>query len=201
MDVIKLAASPGPTSFGHSRGLRRTVQPVLLALLGLVAGCSSQPAAPLLSDSPVYRNSAERFRFLVPEGWTQTASSALPTGDIQGEIFLVRYRIKSAELGANLQIICMADGPYRDLQQYHSGSSFRVNLWDVVEPRRMVDVNGVEAERMIYKALADKREMTKHVTSFRRNGRVYSMVGLYFTGDDDARQQIERAAASVIWED
>jgi hypothetical protein len=186
----------------RSRGAK-SVRPFAwpITLVVVAAGCSSKPAAPMLTDSPVYQNAAEGFRFLVPEGWTQTASSALPTGDIQGEIFLVRYRIKSLEMGSNLQIICMADGPYMDLQQYHSGSSFRVNLWDVVEPRTTVDVNGIQADRMIYKALVDKREMTKHVTCFRRNGRVYSMVGLYFSGDDEARLQIERAASSVIWED
>jgi hypothetical protein len=173
--------------------------PALLLPL-LLAGCDSRPAAPILADSPVYRNEAEGFRFLVPQGWTQTASSALPTGDIQGEVFLVRYRVDSEEAGATLQVICMRDGPYLDLQQYHSGSSFRVNLWEVAEPRTEITIGGLAGDRMVYKALADRREMYKHVTSFRHNGRVYSFVGLYFADDENARLQIERAVESVIWE-
>lgn len=174
--------------------------PLLCAAAWIAGGCSSDPAAPVLSDAPVYQNSAEGFRFLVPEGWTQTASSALPTGDVQGEVFLVRYRVKSQEDGATLQIICMRDGPYMNLEQFHSGSSFRVNLWTVVEPRTQLVVNDVTADRMLYKASVDGKEMYKHVTCFRRNDRVYSIVGLYFAGDEDAQLQIERAVESVIWE-
>ena len=194
--------SCGSESGGH--GVEFCLRPAMLALIALLAplwGCNSQPAAPLLSDSPVYQNSAEGFRFLVPEGWTQTASSALPTGDIQGEVFLVRYRLKTEEEGANLQVMCMADGAYMNLEQYHSGSSFRVNLWDIVDPLTSITIHDVPADRALYKAVIDRREMYKHVTCFRRNERVYSIVGLYFEGDDDARGQIERAVDSVIWDD
>lgn len=185
----------------HARSRLRLIAGLLLAgTAGLCDGCSSDPAAPVLSDSPVYQNSAEGFRFLVPDGWTQTATSALPTGEIQGEVFLVRYRVKSEEDGATLQIICMRDGPYMNLEQYHSGSSFRVNLWTVVEPKAQVVINDVPADRMLYKARVDGKEMYKHVTCFRKNDRVYSIVGLYFAGDDDALLQIERAVDSVIWE-
>lgn len=174
--------------------------PILLTAV-LLSGCESRPAAPLLGDAPVYRNAAEGFRFLVPEGWTQTASSALPTGDIQGEVFLVRYRVDSDEAGATLQVMCMPDGPYLDLQQYHAGTSFRVNLWEVVEPRTEVAIGGRTGDRMVYKARPSQRELYKHVTSFRQNGRVYSFVGLYFADDEDARLEIERAIDSVIWDD
>lgn len=173
---------------------------LLALLLALASGCGDRPAAPELSDSPVYRNSAEGFRFLVPEGWTQTASSTLPPGKLEGEVFLVRYRLQSPEIGATVQVLCMADGAYRNLEQHHAGSSFRVALWDVTQALQKTTINGVPAELIIYKGLVNQREMTKHVTCFRHNGRIYSFVGLCWSTDDQARQQIERASQSVIWE-
>jgi hypothetical protein len=166
----------------------------------MLAGCSRQPVAPLLSDAPVYRNATEGFRFLVPEGWTQTASSVLPPGKLQGEVFLARYNVRSAELGATLYIICMDDDKSLDTVKHHGEASFRVGHWDIAQPHRTLQINKVSADRMIYKAIDDKREVIKHVTSFRRNGRVYSFVGLYGANDEQAPQQIERAVDSVIWD-
>lgn len=173
---------------------------VLLLIQFAIVGCSNQPAAPILSDSPVYRSSAEGFRFIVPEGWTQSASSALPPGKLAAEVFLVRYRVPSVEAGATLQVLCMNDAPSLNLEQHHGEGSFRAGKWDLDQPLKTVNINKTSAERMTYKVLIDQREMSKHVTCFRRNGRVYSFVGLYFSNDDQARQQIERATDSVIWE-
>ena len=179
----------------------RTALRWLIVALGLpaLAGCHSSPAAPALSDSPVYRSESEGFRFLVPEGWTQLSNSTLPSGKLDGEVFLVRYRLISSEAGALFQVLCMTDSA-ADLVKHHAGPSFRAQEWDVVQPPEAVAVNGVDTERLLYKTLVDKKEMTKHVTCFRRNGRVYSFVGLYYPTDDIARQQIERAVDSVIWE-
>lgn len=171
-----------------------------LLLLVAIFGCSSQPAAPLLSDSPVYRNASEGFRFLVPEGWTQSASSLLPPGKLTGEIFLVRYRVRSPEAGAMLQILCMNDDKSLDLEEHHAKGSFRAGAWNIIQPRKAITINKTVADRMIYKAAMDQREMHKHVTCFRQNGRVYSFVGLYWSNDEQAQQQIERAADSIIWD-
>lgn len=173
---------------------------VLLLVLLATMGCSSQPAAPVLSDSPVYRNSSEGFRFLVPEGWTQSASSLLPPGKLTGEVFLVRYRVRSSEAGAMLQILCMADDKSLDLEQHHAKGSFRAGSWEIVQPRKTITISKVPAERMIYKAMMENRDMHKHVTCFRKNGRSYSFVGLYWSSDEQAQQQIERAVDSVIWD-
>jgi len=43
--------------------------------------------------------------------------------------------------------------------------------------------------------------MTKEVVCFRRNNRVYSFVGLFWSNDDKAREQIRRALRSTIWEE
>jgi len=173
---------------------------VLFLIQFVTLGCSGQPSAPLLSNSPIYRSSTEGFRFLVPEGWNQSASSVLPAGKLNAEVFLVRYRVPSPEAGATLQVLCMTDDKSLDMEQHHGQGSFRAGHWDIDQPRKNLEINKIPAERMTYKVVIDQREMSKHVTCFHRNGRVYSFVGLYFSNDDQAGQQIERATDSVIWE-
>ena len=75
-----------------------------------LSGCERRPQAPVLRDSPVYRNNAEGLRFLVPDGWIQTASRPRPGGQLEGQPFLGRYRINTPEPGAMLQIECQATG-------------------------------------------------------------------------------------------
>jgi hypothetical protein len=151
-------------------------------------------------DTPVFHDKQEGFRFLVPEGWTQNARANLPKGELEGESFLVRYRMKTPEMGSSLQIICFQDSGQSDLEQHHAGPSFRVQSWEVASPAESIDVNGQPAERFIYQAVIDGRKMTKEVVCFRQGNRVYSFVGLFFAKDDKAREQIRRAVGSVIWE-
>lgn len=166
----------------------------------VVSGCSSSPEAPELSDAPVYQNKQEGFRFLVPDGWTQTASSVLPEGDLEGETFLVRYRVKSPEAGSTLQVLCFQDkNGADDLEEHHAGPSFRVEKWSLKQPAEEATINETKAQRIVYTAKMDKRELTKQVVCFRKADRVYSFVGLYSSTDEKARQQIERAVNSVIW--
>lgn len=153
----------------------------------------------MLRDAPVY-SSSEGFRFLVPSGWTQSASAVLPPGKLDGENFLVRYQMLTLQQGATLQILCMADSPSLDLQKHHAGPSFRVEHWDVSKPAETIDINGVEATHMQFAGTMDKAKMTKDVTCFRRNGRVYSFAGVYLATDQNASEQIRRAVSSVIWE-
>jgi hypothetical protein len=179
----------------------KTVGRVLLLLLVIGStGCDSQPSAPALEDSPVYHNKQEGFRFLVPEGWTQNASALLPPGQLEGENFLVRYRMKTPEQGATLQILCFDDSDGADLREHHAGPSFRVQRWKPDQPGETIDVNGVKAERHAYTAVMDGRRMMKEVVCFRRGNRVYSFVALFYATDDKAREQVRRAVASVIWE-
>jgi hypothetical protein len=176
----------------------------IVVLVGLLmaglSGCGRRPQAPALRDTPVYHNAAEGFRFLVPDGWIQTASSLLPPGELQGVTFLVRYRVSSPEAGALLQIECTADSPDRDLQEYHAGPSYRVQRWVASEPPRDLDIHGVAARRLSYAATVDGRKMAKEVVCFPQRGRLYSFVGLFWATDDKARQQIRRAVESIIWE-
>ena len=173
---------------------------VLLLFAICVLGCDSRPSAPALRDAPVYQSKQEGFRFLVPEGWTQNASSILPPGQLERETFLVRYRMKTPEQGAALQILCFDDSGDADLREHHSGPAFRVRHWEPAEAGETIDVNGTKAERHIYSAMMDGKRMTKEVVCFRRGGRVYSFVALFYSTDDKAREQVRRAVGSVIWE-
>jgi hypothetical protein len=166
----------------------------------VLAGCDRRPQAPVLRDSAIYRNDAEGLRFLVPEGWIQTASSLLPQGPLPGDAFLVRYRINTPEPGAMLQVECMPDRPDKDLVQHHAGPSYRVRRWTPVGPAEELVIGGAAAQRLIYTAEMDRRQLTKEVVCFRRGGRIYSFAGLFWSTDDKAREQIRRAVESTIWE-
>lgn len=165
-----------------------------------LTGCESRPQAPVLRDSPVYRNEAEGLRFLVPAGWLQNASTVLPKGPLEGEAFLVRYRINTPEPGAILQIECAPDRPDIDLTEHHAASSYRVERWTGGESPQNLTIGGATAQRLIYSGDVAGRKMTKEVVAFRRRGRIYSFVGLFWATDDKAREQIRRAVESTIWD-
>jgi hypothetical protein len=178
----------------------RVVGAAVLALCGCLTGCNDTPSAPALRDAPVYSSSEEGFRFLVPEGWTQLASTVLPAGPLEGENFLVRYRVKSPEQGASLQVECTQDSESLDLEKHHAGPSYGVDRWKFVEPAEEIDINGATAQRLIYTATSNGQPTTKEVVCFRRNDRVYAFAAVFQTRDEKAREQVRRAVGSVIWE-
>jgi len=182
-----------------SPGLRRSLAAALCATV-LLPGCGADPEAPELRDSPVYENPQEGFRFMVPDGWTQTASSILPEGDLKGEAFLVRYRVKSPVAGSTLQIECLQEDGRMSLQEHHSAASYRVDRWEPATEPEAVTIGGRQAQRMLFEAMMDNRRLSKEVTCFRKGNRVYSFVGLFAAEDEKAQQQIRRAVNSLIWE-
>jgi hypothetical protein len=180
------------------KGSKRPHLRVLLAL-ALVLGCRGRPAAPILSDSHVYQNAEEGFRFLVPDGWRQSANSSLPPGPLHREPRIVRYTMTTDQPGAVFVVLCTDDSPALDVESHHAGPSFGADHWNIVEPRTQIEVRGVPAERMEYKANIEGQTLTKFVTGFRRHGRVYSFVGLFASTDATARQQVDRATHEIIW--
>jgi len=137
---------------------------------------------------------------MVPDGWTQTASSILPEGELEEEAFLVRYRVKSPVAGSTLQVECFQGNGQSDLQEHHSAASYRVNRWDPAGEPQTVTIGGRQAQRMSFQATLDERQLSKEVTCFRKGNRVYSFVGLFASQDEKAQQQIQRAVNSLIWE-
>jgi len=165
-----------------------------------LTGCEDRPQAPVLRDSPVYRNAAEGLRFLVPDGWIQTASTLLPEGPLEGEAFLVRYRINTPEPGAMLQIECAPERSGFDPVRHHAAPSYRVERWTATEAPQDLTIGGAACQRLVYAGEVAGRKMTKEVVCFRRRGRVYSFVGLFWATDDKAREQIRRAVESTVWD-
>jgi hypothetical protein len=169
-------------------------------IAGMITGCDSRPSAPVLRDGRIYVNPQEGFRFLVPEGWSQLANSILPRGDLDGEMFVVRYRMRTPEEGAVLQVVCFSEQLTDNLHEHHAGPSYRVERWKPEGPEETLEINGVTASRHIYSSDIAGRPTTKEVVAFKRNGRVYNFVGMFMSRDDKARQQIRRAVGSTIWE-
>ena len=172
---------------------------LLVGTIAWTCGCDSSPRAPLLRNSPVYHSESEGFRFRVPEGWSQSANSVLPAGDLPGDIFLTRYQVKTTEGGASMQIICSDAVATEKLEKHWSGPAFGVKTWKLEESLQNVKAGPVAGERIVYSGLLGDKTIMKHVTCLHKNKRLYSFVGLYWQNDVFARQQIERALDSLIW--
>ena len=182
--------------FGYSM---RSLLAVGCVVLGL-AGCSSGPAAPELGDSPVYYNRLEGLRFLVPDGWTQTASANLPPGDFEGEHFLVRYSVRSPEPNAQAQVLCRQVEAGVDVEKLHALPAFGIEHWKLEEASEAEKIGGAEGTWLYYTGAAGDQLMGKQVLCFRRSGRLYSFVGMFRASDEKARQAIRRAFKSVVWD-
>ena len=172
----------------------------IVSVMLLQVGCGSgRPKAPALSDAPIYQNRREGFKFLVPDGWVQSASSVLPKGKLEGETLLVQYKIRSPEPGAYLEILCFDAPAGKDLHKYHAGESHGSRSWNSIADAEQIEVSGTKGDRFAYKATVSNKSMTKEVVVFRKGDRVYSFIGLFWSTDTKAQQQIRRAVTSTIW--
>lgn len=179
--------------------LLRVIAPGLLCL-SFVLGCERRPSAPVLRDSAIYRNAQEGFRFLVPEGWTQTASANLPPGNLDSELFLVRYIVRSAEGGSQAQVLCFQDPDGdSDLAEHHAKPAFGVAKWTLKEGPTEETVGGKPGTWMYLTGKVKHREMGKEVLCFRQGDRVYSFVGTFSAKDKKARQAMHHAFESIVW--
>jgi len=165
----------------------------------LIVGCSDRPSAPELRDTPVYQNKQAGFRFLVPDGWNQTANAVLPTGPIQGEVWIARYTLQTPERGATLQILGYEEKLHPNFAEFHAEPSLSVNDWKPSASAETVTVSGVTGTRMIYSGKLQDRELTKEVVGFQRGGRMYCFVAAFHVQDDKAREQVRRAINSLLW--
>ena len=179
---------------------RRLLVAALLPVGPLLFGCDSGPKAPALRDSPVFYSKQEGFRFLVPEGWKQSAHGVLPAGALKGEVLFAQYRMPTSQQAALLDLLCYEEGTHASPQEYHAGPSHGVREWKAAEPPDTIEVHRVPAERLVYSAAIGTVPMIKEVFAYSRNGRVYSFIGLYAESDSTAREELRRAMQSIVWE-
>ena len=173
---------------------------IAVLFLGLLAGCREDvPQAPALRSSPVYQNESAGLRFLVPERWKQAANSTLPAGSLERELLLTRYKVNTSASAASLEITCMDLDKSFDPVAYHSGPSFGIAEWQVVEAPHSVSQSGVKGQQMLLQGTVDNDTYGKEVTITPRGQRMYHFIGLYSQKDHNARQQIQRAVQSVAW--
>jgi predicted Zn-dependent protease len=169
-------------------------------IVALSSGCDSRPRAPALRDSAVYQNRSAGLRFLVPQGWTQVASSVLPSGELTSEFMLVKYQMRTTAQGATLELLCFDDSASSDLVAYHAQASHGIAEWKRVGEPVEVTQTGVAGQRAEYHGNVAKSMMHKDVTVFRRGRRVFSFVGLYWQDDQAAREEIRRAVDSLAFQ-
>lgn len=166
------------------------------ALLGW--GCQPKPKAPALIDEPVFQ-SAEGFRFLVPEGWIMAARANVPPGPVEKERLLVQYRRASGESNATLEVSLVDLPEQTDLATYLSRPSYSARHWEQSGQAESMEAGGMTGTRFRLRASIEGKELAKEVTAFRRGGRVYFFTLLYPPKDTAASEQVRRAIAHLEW--
>jgi hypothetical protein len=178
--------------------LSRAAAAVLLATLLFCCGCRPKPKAPALIDEPVFQ-SDEGFRFLVPEDWIMTARANVPPGPAEKERTLVQYRRVSAEGNATLEISLIDLPEDADLAEYLSGPSYAVRHWNSLGKAESIEAGGASGKRFRFNGQANGSELSKEVTAFRRDGRVYFFTVLYPPKDAAAAEQARRSISGLVW--
>jgi hypothetical protein len=153
-----------------------------------------------LQNDPVYRNKREHFRFLVPDGWIQSARQDLPSGRLEKERLLVQYR-RLSDQPAILEVSCTDLPESSDLAAYMAGPAFGSTQWHRLSPAEQFEVDGIAALRVTLAARVGAEDRAREVVVFRRGERVYFFTGLYAASDSSARDEIRRAVAAIIFSD
>jgi hypothetical protein len=181
------------------RAARTARQAALFVACALAAGCARKPQAPALLNETVYQNSQAGFRFLVPEGWTQSARSDSAPPKADKEYLLVRYELLTAEKPATLEVT-LADVPETTgLAAFLSGPSHGRASWRQTGPAEELGIGDEPAIRLTFTGSVAGESVTREVTAFRRGERVTFFTGMYPAGDTKARDEIRRAVGSVLW--
>src|SRR5262245_10143937 len=169
------------------------------ALAVTLAGCDSAPRAPVLRDDPVYQNNIHGLRFLAPEGWTIRARSEVGPEKVDKERLLVDYQGKGGTRAASFQASFADLPPTTDLAQYLAGPAFGAEKWVVTAAPEEIEVGGRSGLRHLLTARVGKEPANREVVCVRRGERIYLFNGLFAPDDAEARDEIRRAVASVIW--
>jgi hypothetical protein len=171
----------------------------MLVLFLVVPACSHRPRAPALRDEPVYQNSQAGFRFLVPEGWTQTARAEAPPGKAESERMLVEYKLLTAAEPAALEVSLIDLPTATEVNHYLTSHPFSGEGWVARSQPQPCEINGVAAVRVELGNRNVRSKTTREVVYFQRGERVYFFTGIFAPTDASAREQVRRAVESIIW--
>jgi hypothetical protein len=167
----------------------------------LLAGCEKRPRAPALRDDPVYQSDSEGFRFLAPQGWTQSTRAEVPPGKVTTEFPLVQYRPLKGPAGASFRVSLIDMSRSADLAAHLAGPSYGVTTWRQTGPPEEIAVGSASAVRHSFTGRAGKQDVVKEVVCVRRGERVYLFTALYPAKDTEVRDQLRRVVESIIWKD
>jgi hypothetical protein len=153
----------------------------------------------VLRDDPVYQNDSEGFRFLAPQGWTQSTRSNVPPGKQETEYPLVAYRQIAGASGASFRVSLIDLPSSADLAPHLAGPSYGVEQWTQAAPPEKIAVGSASGVRYHFKGRAGKQDLVKEVVAVRRGERVYLFTALYAPRDTEVRDQLRRVVESIIW--
>jgi hypothetical protein len=185
---------------GYRRGWPNFTVSIPLALVALALGCDERPRAPSLQNEPVYQNSREGFRFLVPQGWTLHARGELPSGKLDRERMLVSYELLQTDKPATFQVTAADLAAETDLIKYLSGMAFGITDWQVKLPVEDLDNDSQHGRRYTFARASRGSPEIREVVVFRRGERAYFFSAMFPKSDAKAREQIRRAIESLVWQ-
>jgi hypothetical protein len=166
----------------------------------LTSGCGSKPRAPVLNDDPVFQNNKEGFRFLAPQGWTQSTRADVPPGRREKETPIVAYRRESGTLPASFRVSVIDLPEKADMAEFLARRSHGVEKWSRIGAAEDVKVGSVTGVRYTFRGRPSKKEeLVKEVVCLRRGERVYLFTAVYTPGDSEAQDQLRRVVESIIW--
>jgi hypothetical protein len=169
---------------------------VLAALLCLPA-CASRPRAPELDEGTSFRSARERLSFTLPEGWSQQARAAPPSGRIDRERLLVLYRRSAPRATFAVTLIDLAGD---DLESYVKKQLADGLPWRLSAPAESCHVGSRRGRRFVLSAKGPDGPLLREVVAVRRDGRVYFFATTRDRNDGDTRDRVRKTLAGVSWD-
>ncbi len=188
-----------PTRFRRRARTGAVALTLTAAGLLLMASCSRTPRAPDLQDSPVYQSTREGIRFLVPEGWKQSARAEVPAGKIDKERLLVSYRKAIGGRMCDFELTLVDLPESTDLAGRLAERSYGAASWTPAGKAEPVEADGQTGQRYDLTARLGGEAVTKEVAVFRRGERVYFFTGLFPARDTKARDEVREIVKSIKW--
>ena len=170
-----------------------------LPLIALACGCTDRPKAPPLTDEAVFQDDRVGLRFLVPAGWVIQSRAVVPDGPLGRTIVVASYRGPAGQRPPTLEVLA-ADVPAdADLERWLAERGTGDEAWAPRPPVRTVTINGAEATQFGQSRVKGGDEFRRHVTAFRRGGRVYFFVIRHTAADPDAPEVVRPTIDSITW--